>query len=113
MLIEGLFWNSSARIEKKTDADIKDEKEAKEKLKAGDANAKAEDKKDEQPFDPYKLVGNVTEQGIFKFFLKVMKHEECLAERNKLTEENTCALISFSSKRKRASIVVRNPSKQG
>jgi len=72
MLLEGLFWNSSARIEKKTEKDIKDEKEAKDKLDAGNA-------KDEEPFDPYKLVGNVTEQGIFKFFLKVMKHEECLA----------------------------------
>jgi len=111
MLLEGLFWNSSARIEKKTDADIKEENDAKEKLRAGDANAKAKDTKADEPFDPYKLVGNVTEQGIFKFFLKVMKHEECLAERNKLTEENTCALISFSSKRKRASIVVKNPNK--
>ena len=113
MLIEGLFWNSSARIEKKTDADIKEEKETKDKLKAGDANADKKDAKADAPFDPYKLVGNVTEQGIFKFFLKVMKHEECLTERNKLTEENTCALISFSSKRKRASIVVRYPSKAG
>jgi magnesium-transporting ATPase (P-type) len=88
MLVEGLFWNSSARIEKNED----------EKTKAD---------------EPYVLVGNVTEQGIIKFFLKVMTHQECNAERDKLTEENTCALISFSSKRKRASIVTRNPAKAG
>lgn len=59
------------------------------------------------------LEGNVTEQGIIKFFLKVMTGQECLDQRNRLTEENTCALISFSSSRKRASIVVKYPSKAG
>ena len=91
MLVEGLFWNSSARIEKNID----------DKTKVQDSK------------EPFKLEGNVTEQGIIKFFLKVMSHQECLDERNKLTEANTLELISFSSKRKRASIVVKYPSKAG
>jgi len=45
--------------------------------------------------------------------MKVMSGQECLDQRNRLTEENTLALISFSSSRKRASIVVRNPAKAG
>jgi len=88
MLVEGLFWNSSARIEVNTDPDTK---------------------KDE----PYVFLGNVTEQGIIKFFNKVMTSQECLEQRNRLTEENTCSLISFSSSRKRASIVVKYPAKAG
>lgn len=42
-----------------------------------------------------------------------MGGQECLDQRNRLTEENTLALISFSSSRKRASIVVRNPDNAG
>jgi magnesium-transporting ATPase (P-type) len=88
MLVEGLFWNSSARIEENTDPKtMKDE--------------------------PFTYAGNVTEQGIIKFFAKVMQGQGCLDARNTLTEENTCALISFTSKRKRASIVVKYPSKAG
>lgn len=62
---------------------------------------------------PFVFAGNVTEQGIIKFFNKVMSGQECLDQRNKLTEENTCALISFTSKRKRASVVVKYPAKAG
>ena len=47
MLVEGLFWNSSARIEKNID----------DKTKVQDSK------------EPFKLEGNVTEQGIIKFFL--------------------------------------------
>lgn len=39
--------------------------------------------------------------------------EGCNSMRNSLTEENTLALISFSSTRKRASIVVRNAEEEG
>lgn len=37
----------------------------------------------------------------------------CIDMKNTLTEENTLSVISFTSKRKRASIVVRNPLKEG
>jgi magnesium-transporting ATPase (P-type) len=57
--------------------------------------------------------GNVTEQGLIKFFMNVVNAEGCIAKRNELTDENTLSLISFSSSRKRASIVIRNPSKEG
>jgi hypothetical protein len=53
MLLEGIFWNSSARIE----VNIKPETRAQE---------------------PYSLEGNVTEQGIIKFFMHVMKGDECM-----------------------------------
>jgi Ca2+-transporting ATPase len=57
--------------------------------------------------------GNVTEQGIIKFFMNNEGAEGCNGKRNQLTDENTLALISFSSSRKRASIVVRNTEKEG
>lgn len=57
--------------------------------------------------------GNVTEQGIIKFFMNNEGAEGCNEKRNSLTDENTLALISFSSSRKRASIVVRDESKAG
>lgn len=88
MLVEGLFWNSSARIEQNMDKKTMDK-------------------------EPFVFAGNVTEQGIIKFFNKVMSGQECLDQRNLLSEENTCALISFTSKRKRASIVVKYPAKAG
>lgn len=88
MLVEGLFWNSSARIEENKDRDTMKEQ-------------------------PFIFEGNITEQGIIKFFNKVMTGQECLEQRQKLTEDNTCALISFTSSRKRASIVVKYPSKAG
>ena len=42
-----------------------------------------------------------------------MKAEECMDQRSRLTEDNTMALISFSSSRKRASIVVKYADKAG
>ena len=42
-----------------------------------------------------------------------MDEQACIDNRNRLTEDNTCCLISFSSSRKRASIVVRYPAKAG
>jgi len=88
MLVEGFFWNSTARVEVNQDPDTRNQQ-------------------------PFTLEGNVTEQGIIKFFMHVMGGQECLDQRNKLTEENTLALISFSSSRKRASIVIRDASKAG
>jgi magnesium-transporting ATPase (P-type) len=88
MIVEGFFWNSTARIEKNQDEKTRDK-------------------------EPFVLEGNVTEQGIIKFLMDVMDGQECLDQRNRLTEENTLAVIAFSSSRKRASIVVRDSSKAG
>jgi len=76
ILMEGLFWNMSARIEL-------DEKTKK-----------------------FVTKGNVTEQGILKFFLGVHEPEELL-EMNELKPEHILNVISFSSKRKRGSCVVQ------
>ena len=77
-LLRGIFWNSSARIEK-----------------------------DET--DEYVTKGNVTEQGIIKFFMSTEGAEKCLEVKHELTEQMTLQLISFSSSRKRASVVVHHP----
>lgn len=87
-LTEGVMWNSSARIEKN-------------------------DGKDKQITDEFLTKGNVTEQGLFKFFMGVMGGEGCINKKNSLTEENTISVIQFTSSRKRASIVVRNPELAG
>lgn len=80
-LLEGVLWNSSARIENED--------------------------------GQWVTRGNVTEQGLIKFFMNTIKAEGCIKQKNKLTDANTLELISFSSSRKRASIVVRNPEKKG
>lgn len=87
-LTEGVMWNSSARIEKN-------------------------DGKDKQVTDEYLTKGNVTEQGLFKFFMGVMGGQGTINKKNSLTEENTISVIQFTSSRKRASIVVRNPDLAG
>jgi Ca2+ transporting ATPase len=87
-LKEGVMWNSSARIEKN-------------------------DGKDKQITDEFLTKGNVTEQGLFKFFMGVMGGQGCITKKNSLTEENTISVIQFTSSRKRASIVIRNPDLAG
>ena len=87
-LVEGVLWNSSARIE-------------------------LNDHKDPNETEQYLTKGNVTEQGLIKFFMGALTGQGCVDERAKLTEENTLTVISFSSSRKKGSIVVRNPSKAG
>lgn len=82
-LTEGVMWNSSARIEKNDGSDDKETGE-------------------------YVTKGNVTEQGLFKFFIGIMGGRGCIDKKNSLTEENTISVIQFTSSRKRASIVVRN-----
>jgi len=82
-LMEGVLWNSSARIERDEETGL------------------------------WVTRGNVTEQGLIKFFMNIVEAEGCIEQRNKLSDENTLELISFSSSRKRASIVVRNPAKEG
>ena len=83
-LVEGVLWNSSARLE-------------------------VNDRTDPNVTDDYVTRGNVTEQGLIKFFMGSLSGKGCVDERARLTEENTLSVISFSSSRKRASIVVRNP----
>jgi len=88
LLVQGVLWNSSARIEKN-------------------------DGKDPNVVEEYVTKGNVTEQGLIKFFMGVLGGQGCVDERANLTEENTLCVISFTSSRKRASIVVRNPDQAG
>lgn len=88
LLVKGVMWNSSARIEKN-------------------------DGKDPAVPEPYVTKGNVTEQGLIKFFMGAIGPEACIEAKKALTEDNTLLVISFTSSRKRASIVVRDPSKEG
>lgn len=87
-LVEGVLWNSSARIE-------------------------LNDGKDDQEKEQYVTRGNVTEQGLIKFFIGALTGQGCVDERAKLSEENTLTIISFTSSRKRGSIVIRDQSKAG
>lgn len=87
-LMEGVMWNSSARVEKN-------------------------DGKDKMVTDEWLTKGNVTEQGLFKFFMGIMGGQGVLDKKNALTEENTISVIQFTSSRKKASIVVRNPDLEG
>jgi Ca2+ transporting ATPase len=87
-LVEGVLWNSSARLEQN-------------------------DGSDPLVTDQYLTRGNVTEQGLIKFFMGVLTGEGCVSERARLTEETTLCVVSFSSSRKRGSIAVRNPAATG
>jgi len=82
------MWNSSARIEKNEDADTISEK-------------------------PWITKGNVTEQGIFQFFMNLEGGKECLDKKKSLTKDLILDIIPFSSSRKRASIVVHNVAARG
>lgn len=88
ILTEGILWNSSARIELN---DFKDPKQS----------------------EKYMTKGNVTEQGIIKFFMNDMGGEGCINFKNSLTEENTLCIVPFTSTRKRGTIVIRNPDLAG
>lgn len=88
LLLEGVMWNSSAFLEKNDGSDP--------------ANT-----------DPYVLRGNVTEQGLIKFFMWALGAGAALAKKKELTEDNVLTLISFTSARKRATIVVRRPEAEG
>lgn len=57
--------------------------------------------------------GNVTEQGIIKFFINELGGQGCIDFKNSLTEENILCQIPFTSTRKRGTIVVRNPDLEG
>jgi magnesium-transporting ATPase (P-type) len=51
--------------------------------------------------------------GLIKFFVDAYNHKEVQDYKNLLTLENTLTTITFSSSRKRASIVIRNPEYEG
>jgi len=88
MFVKGILWNSTARIE-------------------------VNDGSDPQVTSPFVLRGNVTEQGIFKFFMAQIGGQGCIDKIKELEEDNILSIISFTSGRKRASIVVKDPSKEG
>lgn len=81
-LIEGILWNSSAWIEKN-------------------------DGKDPLIKDEYIPKGNVTEQGIMKFFMNSMGANFCVKKKGDLTDDKILCTVPFTSKRKMGSIVVR------
>lgn len=81
------MWNSSARLEKND---------------GSDPNVTA----------PWLTKGNVTEQGIIKFFLHSYTGEEAIAKKKEL-DSKILETVSFTSKRKKASVVVRNKEKEG
>ena len=86
--MSGVLWNSQARIERNDGFDplIKDE---------------------------FLTKGNVTEQGLIKFFMNVVGGQSCIDHRLALKEEDLLMTIAFTSSRKMASIVVRNPDEEG
>jgi len=88
IILEAILWNSSARIEKN-------------------------DGSDPNVTSKYVTKGNVTEQGIFNFLISAITAEGCIQLRDSLEESNVLCVIPFSSKRKRGSIVLRNPEKEG
>jgi magnesium-transporting ATPase (P-type) len=87
-LLEGILWNSQARIERNdgSDPNVKDE---------------------------FVTKGNVTEQGLIKFFMSVAGGQGCVDHRLRLSEDNLLATIPFTSTRKMATVVVRNPQEEG
>lgn len=85
MLQEGILWNSSARIEQN-------------------------DHTNEEVKDDYVTKGNVTERGIIKFFMDVEGGKECFDFKQSLGAlggGKLMEVVSFSSRRKRASVVVK------
>jgi len=85
-LMQSVIWNSSARVEK--------------------------EKIDKKETGKYITAGNVTEQGIFKFFSNG-DLKSLLDFKDTLTEENTLCTIPFTRESKRGSIIVRNPNLAG
>lgn len=88
MLIEGILWNSSAWIEKN-------------------------DFKDPNVKDDYVTKGNVTEQGIMKFFMNSMGANFCVKKKSDLTDDKILCIVPFTSSRKMGSIVVKQQDKLG
>lgn len=88
MILEAVLFNSTARIEKN-------------------------DGKDQNVKGDYVTKGNVTEQGILKCFMGAIGAPACNEKKFELAEENILQTISFSSKRKRGSIIIKRPEHEG
>jgi magnesium-transporting ATPase (P-type) len=82
-LMQGIIWNSSARVQKNVET------------------------------GNLELAGNVTEQGILKFFANDCQLKGVMDFKDKLTKDMILQEVPFTSKRKRGSIVVRNPALTG
>lgn len=77
-------------------------------------NSDAYLERDEKAKHGYKTAGNVTEQGIFKFFQEVIPGQEILAQQAELTNQNIELMrIPFTSSRKKASVVIHQPKYEG
>jgi len=77
-------------------------------------NSDAYLEKDPKAKHGYKTAGNVTEQGIFKFFQEVIPGNEIIAEQAKLTNDSIELMrIPFTSSRKKASVVIHQPQYAG
>lgn len=61
--------------------------------------------------DEYVTKGNVTEQGIMKFFMNALGPSACLRKKGDLTDDKILCVVPFTSKRKMGSIVVRQSDK--
>lgn len=88
ILFESIMWNSSAWLEKN-------------------------DFKDPNITTEWVTKGNVTEQGIIKFFINAVTANSCVQKKSELTDEKIAAVVPFTSKRKMGSIVVRQEDKAG
>ena len=87
-IVESVLWNASAWLEEN-------------------------DGKDPNIKDKFVTKGNVTEQGIIKFFMGELGAEGCIKKMNELTDDNTLCIIPFTSTRKMGSIVVKRSNRQG
>lgn len=82
IIVESVLWNSSARVERNN---------------GEDPNIK----------DPWLTAGNVTEQGLLKYFMHDMGGEGVQAIKSQLTDDKLVSVIQFTSSRKKASVVVK------
>jgi Ca2+-transporting ATPase len=87
-LLEQITWNTDVFV------DVNDGKDAKEK-------------------DPKKLSGNVTEKGLLTFFKQVIDYDGIEQSQALLKDGRRLNEVAFTSSRKRASIVVTQPGKEG
>lgn len=88
ILYEGVLWNSSAWLE-------------------------LLDKEKEEDEDVYVPKGNVTEQGIIKYFVEATSAHDCVNKKADLSEDKIQCIIPFTSKRKMGSVVVKVADKIG
>lgn len=88
LLTEGVLFNSSARVQ-------------------------PNDGSDKTITDKFVTKGNVTEQGLLKFFVGELGGQQVIDKKNSLVKDRILSVIQFTSKRKRAAIAVRYPENEG